>query len=440
MLDGIQGREPHRSPPDAWNRTAVVCVHIGVFVFFALPYVHAEGYGHRLGVRYGKEVQYFVQGVTVAMDALDPSPRKWYVPQELFPEYQWRQWETTNYAERYYRRYMPVGYEGEYWYDLFGNLVSRGWLWMDWRHTSGQQFGSSLWKMPGPSIAGDSRGAYSYRIGYAGRTTLTPLTLSKPDMRGLRMDLASDRADATVVLSRISLPPGIQYPLVRTNATMLMGGRLLVHIGEFVTAGGTLVNAHQSQTVLEPGKLNPLKGTLTTEQNRHDIAFLQIRLSDDSPEDGEGGAALFSQEIILTDINGNRVTGSEIRFRPRIEGGAKHPSYLAADGTRKLTLTYDFEDPTYDGGPEPSRIRRITVRLVVANDYRIEVTSNAQTNADNRPVFLPVARARGNIKDWSNRETISFDYGLPTATTIFGCTLDVVDWRGFSFQGELDLR
>ena len=29
-----------------------------------------------------------------------PAVRRWYVPQELYSEYHWRQWEYTNYARR----------------------------------------------------------------------------------------------------------------------------------------------------------------------------------------------------------------------------------------------------------------------------------------------------------------------------------------------------
>lgn len=138
-----------------------------------------------------------LRGVSILTDALDPSPRKWYVPQELFREYQWRQWETTNYAKNLYRSYMPMGiqYEGDYFYDIFGSFITRGWLWFDWRHTTPRQFGSSLLGSVVPRIAGDSKGGYYYSIGSGGWTVLTPLTFFKPGFRGLQMDFASDRSD-----------------------------------------------------------------------------------------------------------------------------------------------------------------------------------------------------------------------------------------------------
>mgnify|MGYP004181404881 CR=1 FL=1 len=68
------------------------------------------------------------QGSGVLFDALDPAIKKWYVPQELFNEYRWRQWEYSNYARRHYQRYVDTALEGTYFYDFFGNFVDRGWL------------------------------------------------------------------------------------------------------------------------------------------------------------------------------------------------------------------------------------------------------------------------------------------------------------------------
>ena len=63
-------------------------------------------------------------------------------------------------------------------------------------------------------------------------------------------------------------------------------------------------------------------------------------------------------------------------------------------------LTYDFtsENRSYNG-PDLSTIRKVTIELAVANDYRIEMGSDRQTNLPERqPVFLTQARAAGNVK------------------------------------------
>ena len=55
-----------------------------------------EDFGTRLGGRRGGEVRYDPVGPGVLFDALDPTVKRWYVPQELFNEYQWRQQDYTN--------------------------------------------------------------------------------------------------------------------------------------------------------------------------------------------------------------------------------------------------------------------------------------------------------------------------------------------------------
>ena len=44
------------------------------------------------------------------------------------------------------------------------------------------------------------------------RTVLTPMVFSKPRFDGLQFDLATDRAEATLLYSRISSPGGQQQP------------------------------------------------------------------------------------------------------------------------------------------------------------------------------------------------------------------------------------
>ena len=102
---------------------AVAILMLGVMVE-NLP--AQEDFGSRLGVRRGGEVFYDPTGPGVLFDALDPAVKKWYVPQELFNEYQWRQQDYTNYARRHYSRYVNTSQEGDYFYDLYGNYITRG--------------------------------------------------------------------------------------------------------------------------------------------------------------------------------------------------------------------------------------------------------------------------------------------------------------------------
>ena len=104
-----------------------VLVILGLLVGIA-DQASAQNYGSRLGVQRGGRTAFEPQGPGVLFDALDPAVRRWYIPQELYNEYRWQQWEYSNYARRHYQRYVDTALEGDYFYDFFGNYVGRGWL------------------------------------------------------------------------------------------------------------------------------------------------------------------------------------------------------------------------------------------------------------------------------------------------------------------------
>ena len=406
----------------------------------------AQDYGTRLGtVKRGGKVSFEPRGPDVLFDALDPAMRKWYVPQELYAEYQWQHWQYANYARENYQRYVPGSIEGTYFYDLYGNFLNRGWQIFDWRQQNPQPFGSTLRKdgrfsawFNNVVIAADHKGQYHYAItvGDQIRTTLTPMTFSKPRFNGVQIDLASDKYAATLLLSRISEPGSAA---ARTDNSNLTGGRIEIQVGDFVKVGGTLVNAHHSHTQDDALSGNFAKGSLLDSQRFESLSFIEILIKDDSPEDGEAGGALFDADILIYDLEGNETRGSEIGFRPLIEGGFQRRGFLAADGNEQIKLRFDLLDRTYSG-PNPSTISRIRLELVVANDYLIEVGSGLQTNIVRQQIFIPVFRADGNVKDSSNQRVLAFDYGLPTANQLAGFTLELTDLEGFNGNFELNLN
>jgi hypothetical protein len=428
-----------------------------------------EDFGARMGVRRGGVVGYDPVGPGVLFDPLDPAVKKWYVPQELFNEYQWRQQEYTNYARRHYQRYVNISQEGDFFYDMYGNYITRGELVYDWTVAGPQTAGSSLFKtdrfgswFSSLAIASDRKGQYSYAltIGDRIRSTLTPMTFSKPSFAGMQFDLATDKYEATLLVSRPSSPGQVETSLTtstgrfRSNDTNLLGGRGTIQIGDFVKLGATYVNAFNASTKGQAFEGNPFKGTLTEGQNSSDITRIEVRLSDDSPEDNEAGAAFFQEEMIITTIDGQRVSNrrrigdsSILNFSPSIQGGFRQEGFLAADGSEVIALIYDLEGPQYINsfGPRPEQIKNIEFLLLLANDYRIDVTSNRQLNANGQPVLLSegiperTVRADGNVKDGSNQGFVRVNYGLPVANEIFGITLDVTDLGGgFFLSGEWD--
>jgi hypothetical protein len=422
-------------------------------VLSAVP-LAAQDYGSRLGtVKRGGKVTFEPTGPGIVFDALDPALRKWYVPQELYTEYQWKQWEYSNYARENYQRYVNTSIEGDYYYDLYGNFLTRGWLIFDWRQQNPQPFGSSLFKsglfrqwFNNLVVASDHKGQYHYSISVGNqiRTTLTPLTFSKPLFNGVQIDLASDKYEATVLLSRAGEPDPIAGAggpsgSRRTSVTNMFGGRVEVQVGDFVKVGGTLVNAHHTHTQADALTGDFIEGNLVGAQNLENISFVEILIKDDSPEDGDAGGALFASDIIIYDVDGNQSRGSEIGFRPLIEGGFQRRGFLSADGAETIRLRYDFLDRSYTG-PDLAQIKRVVLEVVAANDYLIEMSSDRQFDFFGNQVFLTVARAPGNVKDSSNQRVLRFDYGLPTSNQVAGFTLEVDDFAGFKGNFEFNIN
>ena len=447
---------------------------IGILVLAGLTTrVSSQDYGARLGTRRGGAVTFEPRGSGVLSDALDPTVKRWYIPQELYNEYQWKTWEYTNYARNPYQRYVNTALEGDYFYDVYGNYVTRGWLIYDWRVESNTPQGNSILQdgryvswFSKVVVASDSKGSIHYALtaGDEIRTTLTPLTFSKPRFNGIQLDAATDKYAGTLLLSRASSPisGGVSTPDRRTSATNLVAGRMTAQVGDFVTVGGTLVNAHNSRSTLGAFSGNSFKGTLAEGQGGSPVTAIALILSDDSPEDGEAGAALFSHDVklvrqdfqsgALTTLTLADLTSDPTRW-PIIEGGFFEEGFLSASGRQRMIINYDFTDPAYIG-PDPSEIVEVSFELILANDYRVQVWSDRQTGQSpvpaapltiaaldqDNPALLEVAQAAGNVKDGSNRQLVVYDYGLPTANQIVGFTIDVTDVKGLDISAEYDVN
>ena len=140
------------------------------------------------------------------------------------------------------------------------------------------------------------------------RTKLTPLTVSIPNMRGMKVDFQSANYQASMINS-VLLGKGLILPPFRgfwrgfeSNALYLRGGQLRRKFGA-LTIGATYANMYAIQPNREGGQYR--KGTV------HDYAptpiFYALRVVDDSPQDGNGPIV---HEVKL------RVNG---RYRPDIQ-------------------------------------------------------------------------------------------------------------------------
>ena len=426
---------------------------LGLLGLGLLPASAQRDYGARLGQRQGDEYSYAPQGPGVMLNAVDPAMRKWYVPQELYLDYRWRQWDYTNYARDHYQRYIDTTLEGEHFYDIYGNFLTRGWLIYNNSQTTPEQFGSSVLKsnrfrdwFSGVVVTHDQKGQYHFSLTVSNqlRTVLTPMVFSKPRFDGLQFDLGTDRAEATLLYSRISSPGGSSTQdreVLSTNNTSLLGGRLAAQIGDYLKVGVHGVNAHQSNTLRDKTSWNPFAGELTVAQNEP-VGFVQLVLRDDSPEDGEGGAAWFpaGSDIFITYQDGTREGGREIGFLPIVEGGIVRQGFIAADGTEEIRLIYDFDSPGFLDRAKYTKAEIVEVefKLQMGNDYQVWMTSDTQTDFHGQPVLLLVAQAEGNVRDITNLRTLRFHYGLPTATHVAGGSLEIRAPFGLDVYGEYD--
>ena len=363
-------------------------------------------------------------------DPLVPTLRKWHVPQDLYYIYDWGGYKYTNYARDTYQRYVNTELEGRGQYDIFGNWITRGWRIYEWRQEQPLAFGSTVFKdgrfsnwFSNLVVASDAKGQYysALTIGDELRPTLTPLTFSRSRFNGVQWDFLSDKYGGTVLLSRVSEPVrAIQGTnrSQRSDYTNFIGLHGTAQIGDFINLGATLVNNHFGSSRSNFSETS-LGGLLTSSQNSGNITEIVIRIADDSPGDGSG--ALFFSSVMIVD-------GEPTNVRPTIEGGRQREGFLEALEEAPIVLRFAV--------PDPLVVQKVRFDLVLSNDYRVEVTSNLQTNINGQPIFLLVARAKDNVRDNTNQRVVSFDYGLPSANQIASINIEMEDVLGFEIRGE----
>ena len=399
---------------------------LGVAVFVAATLWTSFAFSATPGRERGATSQVRIEG----FDPVIPTLRKWYVPQDLYYIYNWGGYKYTNYAKDSYQRYVSTELEGRGQYDIFGNWITRGWQIYEWRQEQPLAFGSTVFKdakyqqwFTNLVVAADAKGQYytALTVGDEIRTTLTPLTFSRSSFNGVQWDIKSDKYAGTVLMSRVSEPVRLANQSdrdQRSDYTNFLGLHGTAQIGDFISVGGTFVN-----TAFGSSRSNfsesSFAGLLTSSQNSGNISEIVVRISDDSPGDGSG-ALFFSSEMT--------VDGELADVTPTIEGGRQREGFLEALEEAPILLRFPV--------PDPLVVQKVRFDLVLSNDYRVEVTSNLQTNINNQPIFLPVTRAKDNVRDNTNQRVVSFSYGVPSANQIASINFEVEDVLGFEVRGE----
>ena len=290
------------------------------------------------------------------------------------------------------------------------------------------------------------------------RQTLSPLTMQRTAFNGVRWEIHSPAHRLTLLASRgfenkdfpgvytFSTPVSVDplrynYDLRQTtdvtvnedNPVYTFGGHWETEIAGALSFGATFVNQQQLNSEADR-KDGYLRGGVPFPEIQPPKSIV-LRFADDSPEDGAGGAALFR---VVMDLEGtsagvDTLLSSDPRsphYRPELEpvvaGGRRVRDHREANGIDVITVTFPL--------PPDVTPRRALFRLVVANDYRIEVPVNSSGGLG--VPGLTLRRAPGNVRDFSNQTEIAVDHGLNSGQTLYGVDFSA-DLVGLKVRGEI---
>ncbi len=415
-----------------------------------------------------------------------------------------------NYALQSYTHYpdhtVPYNDRPQAFYGPMGDYLITGYGLYSWHELRlpGLEYGSAVTKhldVFGPifdhAIVGrDGYGnwGYSLIVGDGLMARFTPLSLSRTDLNGTRLDVYTPHLQFTFTGSRIERPghwvegmntaPWMIEGTHFADATsLLLGGRAQTSIGA-LRLGLNGANVHIFDST-QPG--NSLKGVIRPDYPR--IFWLGLEISDDSPADGRGGAVV--QELQLV-VNGqvrpdiqpqvishragvrsavgtySQATGEFRGTGYKRRGYPYFADYLYRfeheDGVdvsvntnlAALLRTFVIEPPgtvlradgdhfvvaMFDLSQEPA-IESVVVEALLANDYRVRVFTlidenpRAKGHATRWRPSSPITRLRaaGNVQDLSNLERRRFRIGENTG--LFTYSADVtLDLPGLEIDAE----
>ena len=271
-------------------------------------------------------------------------------------------------------------------YDPMGNYLRTGYDLFYWieRRQPEQRWGSELFKdwsawhlvFSNVAVARDGYGGwgYSFLAGDGLMARLSPLTLSKTDLNGVRLDLSTPYLKFTGVGSRIARPNRETYQPAENvgqievdHSTMLVGARAQVDLGRLhLGVNGANLHAYNS---IQPG--NSTRGMLRLDQPLYE--WLIVRVSDDAPDDGRGGASV--QEVRLV-VNGL----PRPDLQPRV---IRHRAGAPSQVGRTLTGSGDFLPVYYTSlaGP-PGYYRGREIPLFADYLYRLAHEAGADVSKD----------------------------------------------------------
>ncbi len=460
---------------------------------------------------------------------------EFYEMEDRYDNYSFRGFENYNIIEERRRRWS---------YNEFGDrlvkMTSSGNIW----HETYEGDGTFYVEMPnryfnamtagevdGGWVAREATDDWAFSAIGAGaiRTKFTPLTLSLPNMHGMRLDFQSENSTMAIVnssllgsqdfwdLSSQDFIGGYRDYDVDLNAkntklfnkggALLRGGYFRQKFGA-LTVGASYVNEYGVQGNREGG--DSWYGTVSNYAPTPIIVAL--RFMDDSPADGEGGPIIYDVRlkvndkyrddiipvIMRDDVTRDRTTaffsiGDQAYVRPEasVNVGKPKEDILSLEGMipkyadffflrdylngskpsnvkDKFNLNladkyYAFVDPGsasivingtetvvyfFDLASIKEHANRVEAEITVANDYRIQTaliypkdikgghdTSGKYASYYNATYWRTMAQAEGNVKDKSNVDHLTVDFGLQVASIVYGLDIDF-NYREFKITGE----
>ena len=373
----------------------------------------------------------------------------------------WERPAYQNYAIDHFQNYenhtVPYDDNRRTIYGPMGDYLVSGYDLYSWEENRipGQEYGSAIFKpnemydLPwekvynSTPVTRDGYGNWGFSLFVADNmiARLSPLTLSMVDFNGSRFDLSLPSFKATVLASRIERPHtylevantwAIGKTHFADDSTVLLGSRVEADLG-VGHLGFNMVNSHVYHSTQEH---NDLRGVLRPDHPL--LEWLVVRFTDDSPDDGIGGAHL--QDVTLI-VNGEHrpdilplVVSNPAGIRPQVgtfssaTGRFRATNYTLFSGHRRyyrgrdevplfsdylvrrdhelgedvskaanlsgLLANFHIESPpgpleangdkeiafVYDLSQEPV-VESVQIEALLGNDYKVDVASLYEVNS-----------------------------------------------------------
>ncbi len=348
-------------------------------------------------------------------------------------------------------------------------------------------------------IGSDSYGGFETRlmVGDAIRTKFTSLTFDKARFNGIRWDAGTAKYRGTIVVSRVSDPIRFRFDRaiysdgvrrIRDWTQYLFGGHFETDIGDMLTVGLTYVNQHQRRSSID-SKESSLEGVVANVIPR----MIFVKISDDSPGDNSGPIIYSPPTIIVNgkvhptvNIYGKLPTEASTNLQQPIQ------YYELRDNERQVG--FDINDKTFFRGADttsfsriinykntysippvsyphqvssssresktyayimPRDVESVRFQIMLANDFKVETAQDWVNNHDTylndarfiehyatdqvgrpTPYFIR-SQAHGNVRDASNKQVVTINYGLATGMSVYGLNFKFSN-SGFDIEGEFN--